>query len=233
MILANYFAGLALIALYVNELLNAAPSSPVLFAIKKYLLSIYSMKDLSSVIRFLGMTISKSSKYITLDLREYIISNIQSLHIPTYKQVPTPITSIEPLFDLKSLPVSKITEYRSIVGKLLFAVNIGRPDISCAVSILSRFLKDPRHVHLQAATWDFQYLFTTKNYCLQYTIGSPLIIPTFSDAVSTPLVDFPYSTGWYVTQIAVFYKSIICLIVNRVRIYICKCCSKKERMVST
>lgn len=117
------------------------------------------------------------------------------------------------MFDLKSLSVSKITEYRSIVGKLLFAVNIGRPDISCAVSILSSFLKDPRHVHLQTATWDFQYLFTTKNYCLQYTIGSPLIIPTFSDAVSTPLVDFPYSTGWYVTQIAVFYKSIICLIV--------------------
>ena len=137
------------------------------------------------------------------------------------------------MFDLKSLPVSKITEYRSIVGKLSFAVNIGRPDISCAVSILSSFLKDPRHVHLQAATWDFQYLFTTKNYCLQYTIGSPLIIPTFSDAVSTPLVDFPYSTGWYVTQIAVFYKSIICLIVIESEyISVSAALRKKEWLVS-
>ena len=184
-------AGLALITLYVDDLLIAAPSSSVLSMIKNYLLSQYSIKDLGPVTKFFVMSITQSSKHITLDLENHIISSIYSLQIPTYKQVHTPIASIEPLFDLKSPPVSNITVYQSIIGQLLFAANAGRPGISSAVSILSRFLKDPRKVHLQAAKGVFKYLFTTRNYCLHYNIASPLSITVFSDAASAPLVGLP------------------------------------------
>ena len=109
--------------------------------IKNYLLSQYSKKDLGPVTKFLGVSITQSSKHSTLDLEDYIISSIHSLQIPPYKQVHTPIASIEPLFDLKSPPVSNITVYQSIVDQLLFAVDIGRPDISYTVSISSQTFK--------------------------------------------------------------------------------------------
>jgi len=42
------------------------------------------------------------------------------------------------------------TNYRSIVGSLMFLTNT-RPDIQYAVSLVSRYMADPSKLHLQEA----------------------------------------------------------------------------------
>ena len=53
--------------------------------------------------------------------------------------------------------------YRSIIGSLMYAQNLTRPDISFAVSKLSRYLNAPKMTHLKLAKRVVSYLYTTSN----------------------------------------------------------------------
>lgn len=195
-------AGPVLVALYVDDLLISTPNANIMTKVKRALMSKYSMKDLGRVNKFLGMTIRQLPDRITLDLSDYISNSAIQSSIPLHRTVNTPLTDIKPLFNLSSTPISNITTYQSIIGQLLFVANSGRPDIAYSVSMLSRFLKDPREVHLAAAKKLFQYLYTTRHYGLQYHKRFPLDVVIFSDVSSPPAVDLPYSTGGYVTSMA-------------------------------
>lgn len=194
--------GLLLIALYVDDLLIAAPTPKAMNFAKRILSTTYSMKDLGKVNKFLGMTIHQSDTSITLDLSDYIMNSAHELGIPLNKQVYTPLVDIGPLFDSSSPLVQNATVYRSIVGQLLFAANAARPDIAYAVSVLSRFLQNPRNNHMSAAVKVLQYLYCTRQLGLKYNIGDPLNLIVYADASSASSVDLSYSTGGYVTLLA-------------------------------
>jgi hypothetical protein len=59
-------------------------------------------------------------------------------------------------------------EYLAIVGSLMYAALGGRPDISYAVGLLSRFNVNPRKRHLTAAKRVLRYLKRTKGLKLAY-----------------------------------------------------------------
>ena len=60
------------------------------------------------------------------------------------------------------------TMYRHLIGSLLYLVHT-RPDICFAVSALSQFMTDPRHVHWVATKHVLRYLHGTIGYGLKYT----------------------------------------------------------------
>lgn len=60
------------------------------------------------------------------------------------------------------------SEYRSLVGKLLFAANVCRFNISYIVGLLSRHFHLPEERHLQAAKHVLRYLKGTRNYGLNF-----------------------------------------------------------------
>jgi hypothetical protein len=69
----------------------------------------------------------------------------------------------------KDLSVSEKAAYRVLVGSLLYLACWTRPDISFAVSELSRFVADPGQNHMLAAKRVLRYLRGTKELGLQYT----------------------------------------------------------------
>ena len=97
----NTKEGLVLVALYVDDILIAAPSSLLLDKVKSLLTSTYSMKDLGVVNKFLGMNIHQGSKDITLSLEDYITSAASSTDIPVHRPVYTPLSSVDPLFNCR------------------------------------------------------------------------------------------------------------------------------------
>lgn len=111
--------GMILVALYVDDLLIAAPSNYAVQAVKKYLQKAYSMKDLGPVTKFLGMRICQTDNYISLDMSDYITTAISSMDIPTHRLVHTPMTSIKPLFDLSSPSVTDVTHYQSLIWLII------------------------------------------------------------------------------------------------------------------
>ena len=73
----------------------------------------------------------------------------------------------------KGAPDSKetsevIDHYRSLIGALLWVANISRPDVSFAVSTLSKFTACPEKAHMRAALRVLGYLEKTKDTILHF-----------------------------------------------------------------
>ena len=194
--------GLVLVALYVDDLLIAAASTRMVRQVKCQLQSVYAMKDLGPVNKFLGMNISQTKDYIALALTDYITSAASASEIQVNKPVHTPLSPTTDYNDSSSPLVADIKQYQAIIGQLMFIANTGRPDVAYSVSLLSRFLQSPRQVHLRAAHRVFQYLYTTRTHRLVYRSGSPLQAVIYSDASHGSAVDIPYATRGYIVQMA-------------------------------
>ena len=61
-----------------------------------------------------------------------------------------------------------VTQYGDIIGSLMYLMNT-RPDICFAVNTLSRYLVEPRCVHLVVANHVMRYLKGMVDYGLNYT----------------------------------------------------------------
>jgi hypothetical protein len=57
--------------------------------------------------------------------------------------------------------------YIQLIGSLMYLVNI-RPDICCAVNVLSQFMSQPRQTHWIVAKHVLRYLRGTIDYDLRY-----------------------------------------------------------------
>jgi hypothetical protein len=100
-------------------------------------------------------------------------------------------------------------EYASIVGGLMFAACVTRPDIMCAVGQLSQFLNNPSSKHLSAAKRVLRYLRGTPTLGITYR-PPPMRLQGYSDADWAGDIDTRRSTTGFVVMLnngAVAWKS--------------------------
>src|SRR5947207_12849967 len=83
--------------------------------------------------------------------------------------ITTPLDTSVKLSSIMSEEAPAIAkEYASIVGGLMFAACVTRPDIMCAVGQLSQFLNKPTSRHLLATKRILRYLKGTLNLGIRY-----------------------------------------------------------------
>ncbi|KAL5568934.1 hypothetical protein UlMin_025509 [Ulmus minor] len=58
--------------------------------------------------------------------------------------------------------------YSSAVGSVMFSMVSSRPDLSYAISVLSRFMSDPKKEHWEAMKWLIRYIKGSTNLGLIY-----------------------------------------------------------------
>ena len=58
--------------------------------------------------------------------------------------------------------------YRSIIGSIMYAAQLCRPDVLYTVCRLSRYLNEPTHAHMNQAKRCLIYLYMTKNNDITY-----------------------------------------------------------------
>ena len=93
---------------------------------------------------------------------------LKSFDMLECKSMATPMdTHLKLLVDASSELVD-VTLYRHIIGLLLYLKNT-HPNICFAMSTLSQYLVEPRHVHLVATKHVKGYLKGTIDYGLSYT----------------------------------------------------------------
>ena len=74
------------------------------------------------------------------------------------------------------------TLYRSVIGSLRYLVNT-RPDIACAVGIVSRYMEAPSKQHWTAVKQILRYVQGTKGYGCCYRAGAKgLVLTGYSDS---------------------------------------------------
>ena len=94
--------------------------------------------------------------------------------------IATPMASnLKLLCDASSESVDS-TMYRQMIGSLMYLTNT-RLDICFVVKTLSRFLTDPRHVHVVAAKNVLRYMKDTVDYGLKYDTNLKINLEGYVD----------------------------------------------------
>jgi hypothetical protein len=112
------------------------------------------------------------------------------------KPVTTPLDPVVKLHNDEGKPFENISQYRRLIGKLLYLTNI-RPDIAYATQQLSQFLHKPTVTHYHAACRVIGYIKTSPGRGLLLSRHSDIQLLGFSDADWAGCIDTRRSTSGF------------------------------------
>ena len=162
--------------IYVDDMLIAAKDKNAITKLKNQLSREFEMKDLGEAKKILGMEISRNRSIGKLYLSQisYINKVLHRFNMQNAKPVSTPLAGhfrlssrFSPQTKYEIDQTSK-APYSSAVGSLMYAMVCSRPDLSHALSVVSRFMANPGKQHWKAVQWIFRYLKGTSKACLEF-----------------------------------------------------------------
>lgn len=143
---------------------------------KGVLMNKYKMKDLGDAEWVLGMRIirDRSRGMLQLDQSQYLLRVLDEFDMMDCKAIDTP-EEVGQQLSKQDAPQTKEEKeamvnvpYMELVGSLLYASVSTRPDICHAVSVCSRFMKEPGPKHWKAAKRILRYLRGTVDVPMHY-----------------------------------------------------------------
>lgn len=139
------------------------------------------MSDLGLLAYSLGIEFIFNSSGIMMTQRQYTRDILSEFGFFDCRPVKTPMaekTKFEPDMDA---PFTDPAQHQQMVGKLIFLTHT-RPDISFAVSSISRFMSQPHEPHLQVVKHVYRYLQGTVDSALLFKRGEGDHLCGFTDA---------------------------------------------------
>jgi len=115
--------------------------------LKENLGKAFEVKDLGPLRYFLGIKIARSPKGIVLSERKYVLDLLIETGMLGCRPCSTPIDKNHQITAECGDSVNKET-YQRLIGKLIYLCHT-RPNISYAVSVVSRYMHDPRIGHME------------------------------------------------------------------------------------
>ncbi|XP_073041763.1 uncharacterized protein [Primulina eburnea] len=112
---------------------------------------------------------------------EYVKNVVKKFAAENTKHMKTPMGSSEKLSKDDVAAGVDNTQYRSIIGSLLY-LSASRPDIMFSVCLCARYQADPKVTHLKAVKRILRYISGTVNLGLWYTKETNTNLVGFSDA---------------------------------------------------
>ena len=161
---------------YVDDILIAAKNATEIQNIKFLLIKEYEMKDLGATSKILGMEIlrDRGARTISLSQKGYIEKILSRFNMKDSTPVSTPLAAhfklssrLCPNIGADKAFMSKFP-YTSAVGSLMYAMICTRPDLSHAVSVVSKYMANLGKEHWKVVQWIFRYLRGTSDKCLHY-----------------------------------------------------------------
>ena len=124
----------------------------------------------------LGLQVEyKDSRILIIHQKNYIDKIIKTFDLYDTKSVDIPL---QPNQYITDEPVDKneqlrefinSNKYKKAIGMLIYLMVGTRPDICYTVSVLSRYMQNPRELHWRFVKKLLKYIKTTKDFCLVYT----------------------------------------------------------------
>jgi hypothetical protein len=138
----------------------------------------------------------KEESGITLSQSHYVEKVLSRFGYMDSKPSPTPYDPSMTLRKNKNDTREQL-RYTQIVGSLVYLASTTRPDISFAVSRLSRYMSNPGDDHRQALETVLRYLKGMLIYGIHYS-GHPAVLEGYSDVKWISDIDQIYATCGYV-----------------------------------
>ncbi|KAE8256647.1 hypothetical protein A4X03_0g5197 [Tilletia caries] len=154
-----------IVFVYVDDFLIAAKTQVIIDSVRNGLKAAYKMTDIGPVSSVLGVKIQQLDHGFALSQGHYIDTVLERFGMTDCRPEPTPIavgTKLVP----EGVPLEDIQIYLAIIGCLMWIALCTRPDISFAVSALSRFNGCPTQEHYKAALRVLRHLKATRDLAL-------------------------------------------------------------------
>nr|GEU35065.1 retrovirus-related Pol polyprotein from transposon TNT 1-94 [Tanacetum cinerariifolium] len=162
--------------LYVDDMLIACKCKSEIEYTKGLLQKEFDMKQLGPARKILGIEIVRDrgsqtlkvsqSGYVQKILNNYRVENGKSVYVPLGAHFKVSLKDC-PSNDWDVERMSKVP-YANAVGSLMYLMVCTRPDISYAVSIVSKYLANPGKNYWEAVKWILKYLKGTVDVGLVY-----------------------------------------------------------------
>ena len=111
----------------------------------------------------------------------YSFDMLRIFHMEDCKAIPFPFLCGIRLEEVGSTPLVDNTLYRQLIGSLPYLTHL-RPDISYAMSIAARYMKEPHELHWKETKCILHYVQGTRGYGIHYAAGAQLDLIGFTDS---------------------------------------------------
>lgn len=151
---------------HVDDMIVAATKSSIIDEVYKRLNKLFTMKDLGHVSQFLGVEVhkTKSGNY-AINQKSYIEKISTLLNVSNSRPQKYPIDPNFYNID-RGEALNSNSEFRKIIGMLLYIATNTRPDISASVCILAQRVEKPHTTDLNEALRIVKYVNGTKDHKL-------------------------------------------------------------------
>src|SRR6266498_5352483 len=163
-----------ILCLYVDDILIFGMNIDVINEIKSFLSKSFSMKDLGEADVILNIKLIKDESAITLLQSHYVEKILSRFGYMDSKPSPTLYDPSVILRKNKNEPRDQL-RYSQIIGSLMYLASATRPDISFAMSKMSRFMSNPGIDHWHALERVMRYLKGTMSYGIHYSGHLPCL----------------------------------------------------------
>ena len=195
---------------YTDDTFGASNDDEEIKRRKEEIGAVWEVKDVGETEYFLGMRVQQDMEQGTIRLTqqpywEHVINRFNLTGV-TPRNIPLPSgiildSNMSPKTDSEK-KVMNDKPYRPILGSVMWGQLTTRPDLSFAVSLLSRFQANPGVDHWNALMHVIGYIKNTMDYGLTYSRGSDLSPIAFVDADYGGCRDTRRSTSGYVFLMA-------------------------------
>ena len=168
-VLVDDSGGYLIVVLYVDDLIIAGSNKEIVDCFKKAIGDRFKMKDLGNLRWILGMEVRRIRDMRILEISQtaYIDRVLERFGMANCKPVSTPAEGV--LMRLDNAHQGNVDgEYMSLVGSVLYAAMVTRPDIAYAVQTLGRHLQASGSEHWVAAKRLLRYLKGTNELGIKY-----------------------------------------------------------------
>ena len=186
---------ITILAVYVDDIIITGDDEVEIVKLKGCLSKVFEVKDLGKLKYFLGIEVARSPKGIALSQRKYALDLLSDMGMLGCRAAPTPINQNHKVTAMSGEPVDK-ERYQKLVGHLLYLCHT-RPDIAYAVSIVSRYMHEPRSGHLDIVYRILRYLKGSPGKGLWFKSNGHLGVDGYSDADWASCLDDRRSTSGY------------------------------------
>ena len=174
-----------ILAMWVDDFLIFGKGMSGINDLKAQLQQEFEMKDLGDLKYFLGIQVNRdrSRKLIHIHQAGYINMILERYGMQNSNPAKTPLSAGTKLVKAEVDDVlTDSTQFQSIVGSQMYAMQGTRPDLAQSIQQISQFSSKPTIAHLKAAKQGLRYLNGTVSEGITYDGNKGLRLEFWSDA---------------------------------------------------
>jgi hypothetical protein len=166
--------------IYVDDIIVIGTHKEAITSLISALQLKFPVKDLSPLNFFLGIDAHRSQDALHLSQTKYITDLLHRTRMLGAKPAASPCSSGSKLSKFDGTQLSDPTEYRQVVGALLYCT-LSRFELAFSVNQLCQHMHNPSSTHWSAAKRVLRYLKNSIDHGLLFTKG-PLHLQAFCDS---------------------------------------------------